>query len=290
MERQFYVHFLQWQSCVRLWHEILLKRRVATMRVDSDEWMMTIPCVGLDREPAEDELASLGMLINQWAKWDGVHGVCAAESGAVVRRRKRKPRVEMRRITQRLYRMGDLFCVKGSDILIFESKAHMDLYCTAYLYCLDQALFNPLCSVLEVVRIARSSETRLAYYTGEEACQRMGSVDFWLPMVRILWPRAESLTLNQWESERFDGTISIESMVHSLVVDDTVIFTEADPVILVQRDADGRHSLCMMVILRPSRYAEESGTALLVSYVGYHSRKRESAFSMASAYGVAYTA
>lgn len=286
MDRLFYVRFLQWHSCVRLWHEILLGRTVSAMRVDANEWMMTIPCVGLERAPTAEELASLGVLVNQWALWAGPRTVRGLEETG----RKRRS-IEMRRLQASTYAVGSLFCVSGSDILIFEREAHMDLFIMAseHAECCP-GLYTPLCSVLEVQRIARSSEAKLARFNA--TAEGVRRADFWRPMVRILWPAAESLTLNQWDSERYGGDVCIEALMRDLVIDD--MRASLDPVIFVQRDAEGRHATCMMVIPRPSRWSDGSGTLLLVSYVGYHSRKADTARSVMQygegAYGAVYSA
>ena len=267
MDRRFYVRLTHWQSCVRLWHEILLGRRVDSMRVDAGEWVMTIPCPELWRLPTEGELNSLGMLIDQRNQWEGVHSLRGMECG----KRKRKKKMALAKVMENLYSMGDhLFCIRGSDILLFECQNHMDLYlCIAMKGLVTDSFYGPLCSVLEVSKVPRNSEARLARYScGEE---RLRSAEFWLDIVSIMWPGAESISFERWQEERHRGENSVEAMVHAVIESDMAFFHDNFP-IFVTRDEMGRHRLCLFAVVRPSVWREASGSVLLVSYVAFHSR------------------
>jgi hypothetical protein len=258
----------EWRACVRVWHEMLLQRSVAQLCVELDEeFMLVLPCVGLGRSVTEAEVGMLACLISRWkVGWQGVATLGAMETIG------RAPHCSVRVLKMEggVFLVGDSFCVHSGSILLFDSPLHMRLYMQILDRGLEPATFHALCAALSVEPAGLHSEARLLRFS-DQRLDKLRSPMLWRNLAALLWPDVEVLTAARWHSERCPGLTSIEAVVHSvMVLEELMSLTE--PVILVERDARGRHMRCLLVMVRVSTWRDNSGSLLFVSYVGYEAR------------------
>jgi hypothetical protein len=195
-----YVPLQQWQCCIRVRHELLLRRQVTYMQVDSEDYLLLIPCTALGRDPTADEGTLLGVLVHQRRAWKGgcslrqmeTRGICTLSS--------------VTRIADGVYDTGgDLFCVHGASVVMFEDLEHMQLY-LSILEAGPLSFYSPLCSALAVEVGLRHSEVRLSLFEGSPSLlDQLHSETLWLRLVSLLWPGTESVSLEEWEAGRYKG-------------------------------------------------------------------------------------
>ena len=269
MDPVLYSPFKEWRSCVCVWHEMLLQRKVPQLCVELDEeFVLVIPCVGLGRAVTEEEVHVLAGLIGRWkVEWGGVATMRAIETTG---RRAKTKGVEVVRVAESVYLVGNSFCVQDHSILLFDSPLHMGLYRRILDRGLEPSTFRALCAALSVEPMGLHTEARLQRFSNQRV-DTLRSPMLWRDLVAPMWPDAQVVSRAAWQAERCRNLTSIETMVHSvMVLDELMSLTE--PVILVERDAQGRHTRCLLVMVRVSTWRENSGSVLFVSYVGYEAR------------------
>jgi hypothetical protein len=261
--------FKEWRSCVCVWHEMLLQCRAPELCVELDgEFMLVIPCVGLGRAVTEAEVHVLaGLIGRRMREW---HGVATVREIETTGRCAKRNSVEVIRVVESVYLVGDSFCVHSGSILLFDSPLHMRLYMQILDRGLEPATFQALCAALSVEPAGLHSEARLLRFS-DQRLDKLRSPMLWRNLAALLWPDVEVLTAARWHSERCPGLTSIEAVVHSVMVLDELM-SLMEPVILVERDARGRHMRCLLVMVRVSTWRDNSGSLLFVSYVGYEAR------------------
>ena len=263
----------EWRTCVRVWHEVLLQRSVGQLCVELDEeFMLVIPCVGLGRGVTEAEVGMLACLISRWkVGWKGVATLGAMETTG------RSPRptasVRVSKKADGTYVVGDSFCVRGHSILLFDAPVYMRLYLDVLDRQLHPSLFRSLCGALAVEPAGRHTDVRL-YRFRDECAHRLRSPFLWKRLAEVMWPGVGLVTMMRWHAERCRGVHAVESLVHSVILLDELL-KASDPVILVERDAHGRHRRCLLIMVRESQWRADVGSVLFVSYVGYEARVGE---------------
>jgi hypothetical protein len=261
-----------WRACVRVWHEMLLRRPVKQLCVELDEeFMLVIPCVGLERAVTEAEVQMLASLIGRWKLcWRGAPTLRAMETTG---RAPRRNRVHVSKKEGDVYAVGDSFCVRDHSILLFDEPMHMRLYTDILDRRLHPSLFRSLCGVLAVEPRGRHTDVRLHRFHGECA-HKLRAPYLWKRLVEGMWPDVGLVSMARWQAERCQGAYSVESMVSGVVIFDELLRV-SDPIVLVERDAHGRHRRCLLVMIRESQWRENAGSVLFVSYVGREAREDE---------------
>jgi hypothetical protein len=257
----------EWRSCVCVWHEMLLRRSVNQLCVELDEeFMLIIPCVGLRRGVTEAEVQMLACLIGRWkGGWKGLSTLSAMETTG---RSPRRNSVHVCRKDGGVYVVGESFCVRDSSIILFDEPVHMRLYLEILDQQLHPSLFCSLCSALAIELSGRHTDVRLHRFS-DECVAKLRTPFLWKRMAEVMWPGVKLASMAQWQAER--GSTSVESMVHDVVVMDA-LFRASGPVILIERDAQGRHRRCLLIMVRASQWRENAGSILLISYVGGEAR------------------
>jgi hypothetical protein len=261
----------EWRACVCVWHEFLLQRSVPQLRVElQEEFMLTIPCVDLHREVSEHDVRVLAGLIERWkVQWRGGPATLRPleTTGRVLKRRS----VEVRKVADALYVVGDSFCVRRNCILLFDLDVHMRLYLQLVDRELDPSTtFGALCASLSIEPMGLHTEARLINFSNQRV-DKLRSPMLWRNLAALMWADVEVVSAAVWRAERGPNVTSIETVVHSAVVLDSLL-SMTEPIILVERDAQGRHARCLLVMVRVSTWTENSGSVLFVSYVGYEAR------------------
>ena len=241
-------------QCAVLWMELVTGRRVDASRAVCAEWLMALP--GLERFPTHDEALALGELMRRRGRWRGVR---RTEEG--VRLAGGVEPVE--RIGEALLAVGDV-CVRDTHVLLFADPRHKELYVLLARCGLDEAVFGPLCSALEVQR----SEVRSLHYHGQAARDRLWSEAFWAQAAQALWPEVEPISLQRWMAERTgaESRLSTEHLLEQVVAGETRLGTSQVVAVLVARHPGGRHARCLVVLVRPSAWRWAAGSVLLFSY------------------------
>jgi hypothetical protein len=260
----------EWRSCVCIWHEMLLRRSVNQLCVELDEeFMLIIPCVGLGRCVTEAEVQMLACLIGRWkVGWKGLSTLSAMETTG---RSPRRNSVHVSRRDGGVYVVGESFCVRDSSIILFDEPMHMRLYLEILNRKLHPSLFCSLCSALAIESSGRCTDVRLHRFS-DECAHRLRSPFLWKRLAEMMWPcGVEIASMARWRAERCQGVDSVESMVHSVVVLDEQLKL-SDPIVLIERDAQGRHRRCLLIMVRASQWRENAGSILLISYVGVEAR------------------
>jgi hypothetical protein len=252
----------EWRSCVRVWHEWLLRRPVAHLCVElSEEFVLVIPCPGLDRRLTTADVRTLAGLIGRWKlDWKGP----ATQRRLETTGRTRRSEVGVRELGGGVFVVGDGFCIEDGSILLFDEPIHMRLYVSVVEHGLHPLTFRSLCSVLTIERAGRHSDARLVRYSNV-CVDRLRSPMLWKTLAAVMWPGVEVVSTDRWHAERCHAATSIEAIVDSVVV-------EQAPVILVERDAAGRHFRCLLVLVRTNMWRADAGSVLFISYVAYESR------------------
>lgn len=264
-----YSPFKEWRSCVCVWHEMLLQRKVPQLCVELDsEFVLVIPCVGLGRAVTEAEVHLLAGLIGRWKEeWRGVATMRAMETTG---RNAKRGLVKVNKVVDSVFLVGDSFYVQDNSILLFDSPLHMDLFRRILQKGLEPSTFRALCAALSVEPLGLHTEARLVRFSNQRV-DTLRSPMLWRDLAAPMWPDVEVVSRTGWQTERCRGLTSIETVVHSvMVLDELMSLTE--PVILVERDAHGRHTRCLLIMVRVSTWRDNSGSVLFVSYVGYEAR------------------
>ena len=270
MNPALYSPLQEWRSCVCIWHEMLLQCPVPRLRVElNEEFMLVIPCVGLGRMVTDDEIHALAGLIGRWKmEWKGVTTLRRLETtGRCPNHRS----VEVIKVAESVYLVGGSLVVRKSSILLFDSVAHMRLYVQIVDRELDLDTFCSLCATLSIEAGRQNSEALLMSFS-DQRVDKLFSPMLWRNLVALMWPDVEVVSTARWQAERCGGVLSIELVVHSVTVLDELMSTTR-PIILVERDAQGRHTRCLLVMVCVSPWTENTGTVLFVSYVGFEARR-----------------
>lgn len=269
MNLSLYSPLKEWRSCVRVWHEMLLQRAVTHLCVElEEEFMLVIPCMGLGRGVTEAEVRMLACLIGRWkVGWQGVDTLRRMETMGRLRKRASVP------VSNKgggVYVVGESFLVRDSSILLFDEPVHMRLYLEIIDRALHPSLFTPLCGALSIEPSNRHTDVRLHRFS-DQCVAKLRSPFLWKRMVEVMWPGVELASMVRWQAERCRGITSVESMVHNVVILDELLKV-SEPIVLVERDAHGRHRRCLLVMVRASVWRENIGSVLLISYVGFEAR------------------
>ena len=245
------------------------------MQVDSEDHLLSIPCTALGRDPTVDEVALLGVLVHQQRAWKGMCSLRQMETQGI------RTSSSVTRIADGVYDVGgELCCVHGASVVMFEDRAHMQLY-LSILEAGPLSFYSPLCSALAIEVGARHSEVRLSLFEGPPSLlDQLHSETLWLRLVSLLWHGAESVSLEKWETERYKGEHCLETNVLGVIAFDDPFAGILYPTvrvsrtfILLQRDGKDRHERCMFVLVRHTeRVGLVKGSVLFVSYVGYEGR------------------
>ena len=263
--------------CVHIWHEMLLQRPTlppcAQLR---EEFMLVIRRVECNKEVTETDIHALAALIRRWTtEWNGVATLKRLETTG--RNLKPKP-LAVKKLTDSTYAVGDLFCVRNGSILCFDSRVHMQLYVQILDRKLDPSTFGPLCAALSIEPTRHHTEARLLPFSNQRV-DKLRSPMLWNNLAALMWSNVEVVSTARWRAElnQFlqprDGLRailpSIESVAYNVIEMDG---RTTEPIIIVERDARGRHTRCLLVKIRESAWHENTGSLLFVSYVGIEAR------------------
>jgi len=263
--------------CVHVWHEMLLQRPTLPPCAQLEqEFMLTIPRAESSKEITEADIHALATLIGRWtSEWNGVATLKLLETTG--KTRKPKPPT-IHKINESTYAIGDLFCVRSGSILCFDSRVHMRLYLQILDRELDPSTFGPLCAALSVEPIRHHTEARLVSFSNQRVDQ-LRSPMLWRNLAALMWPDVEVVSASRWRTELHQFLQprsglrailpSIESVANNVIEMDG---RTTEPIILVERDAHGRHLRCLLVKIRESAWHENAGSMLFVSYVGIEAR------------------
>jgi len=263
--------------CVHIWHEMLLQRPTShTCAHLEEEFMWSIPRAECSREITETDIRALAALVGRWTtEWNGPTTLRRLETTG---RRPTPQRLDVRRISKSTYTVGDLFCVRNGSILCFDSRVYMRLYVQLVDRELDPSIFGPLSAALSIEPTQRHTEARLVSFDNQRVDQ-LRSPMLWRNLAELMWPGVEAVSATNWRAELNQFLQprsgmrailpSIEAVAHSVVELDG---RATEPIIIVERDAQGRHARCLLVKIRASQWQENTGSILFVSYVGVEAR------------------
>ena len=231
---------MHWNTEIALWCEMLLGRRVDFGGMHQnfyDGCFVVTLCAALENRPSDGDIAALGVLVERSLGWDGPRGMLLMECTG--RRRNKCDKIRFARETEEIYSLRHRdrlrWCVRVSPVHRFFSARSYPRQGEDAKYFVDLFMFSPIrtthmelfiaverqnertgCHVAlfrPLLAVLYRSESFVVPFRSEGALGRMMDPSTWLELVRVVWPDAEQIAVDESMRLSNDQNTTINSLL-----------------------------------------------------------------------------